>query len=97
MTEKEFLSVLWTISLLRPYLEGKHFIVRADHESLSWKVSITPSEGRLTRWRLLLEDFDFEVSCKPGAKNVVSDSLLRLTAARDKNALGRGNTYSLSG
>jgi len=61
-TEKECLSVFWAISLLRPYLEGKHFIVRTDHDSLTWILSITPSEGRLARWRLRLAEFDLRKS-----------------------------------
>jgi len=86
-TEKECLSVFWAISLLRPYLEGKHFIVRTDHDSLTWILSITPSEGRLARWRLRLAEFDFEVKYRPGIKNVVPDSLSRLTTTGDDKTL----------
>jgi len=87
-TEKECLSVFWSISLLRPYLEGNHFTVRTDHNSLTWILSITPSEGRLARWRLRLAEFDFEVQYRPGVKNVVPDSLSRLeTTGDDKTSL----------
>jgi len=80
-TEKECLAVFWAITLLRPYLEGTHFTVRTDHDSLTWILSITPSEGRLARWRLRLSEFDFEVKYRPGVKNVVPDALSRLTTA----------------
>ena len=87
-TEKECLSVFWAISLLRPYLEGTRFTVRTDHNSLTWILSITPSEGRLARWRLRLSEFDFDIQYRPGIKNVVPGALSRIeTTGEDRTSL----------
>jgi len=77
-TEKECLAVFWAITLLRPYLEGTRFTIRTDHNALTWILSITPSEGRLARWRLRLAEFDFDIQYRPGVKNLVPDSLSRI-------------------
>lgn len=33
-TERENLSIVWALLLLRPYLYGKHFHIRTDHDYL---------------------------------------------------------------
>jgi len=87
-TEKECLAVFWAITLLRPYLERTRFTVRTDHDALTWILSITPSEGRLARWRLRLAEFDLDVQYRPGIKNLVPDALSRIeTTGVDTRAL----------
>ena len=77
-TEKECLAVVWSITSLRPYIEGTRFTVRSDHDSLRWLMNLTESSGRLTRWRLRLAEFDFVIEYKPGRQNQVADALSRL-------------------
>jgi len=82
-TEKECLAVFWAITLLRPYLERQRFTIRTDHDSLTCILSITPSEGRLARWRLRLAKFDFDVKYRPGIKNLIPDALSRIENTGD--------------
>jgi RNase H-like domain found in reverse transcriptase len=63
---------------LRPYLEGNHFVIRTDHNSLRWVLNLADAQGRLSRWRLRLLEFDFEVQYAPGKENHVADTLSRL-------------------
>jgi RNase H-like domain found in reverse transcriptase/Reverse transcriptase (RNA-dependent DNA polymerase) len=65
-TEKECLAILWAILQLRPYLDGKRFVIRTDHNSLRWVLNLADAQGRLARWRLQLLEFDFEVQYSPG-------------------------------
>ena len=78
VSEKEFLAVIWAVQTLRPYLYGEHFIVHTDHASLRWVMNVTDPSGRLSRWRLLLSEFDFEIKYKKGKANSQADALSRL-------------------
>ena len=77
-TERECLAVKWSVLTLRPYLEGSHFIVRTDHNSLRWMMTLNDPTGRLMRWRLRLLDFDYEVLYRSGRVHQVPDALSRL-------------------
>lgn len=35
-TQKEFLTAVWAILLLRPYVKGSRIVVRKDHQALKW-------------------------------------------------------------
>ena len=81
-TERECLAVVWSVTSLRPYIEGTKFTVRTDHDCLRWLMNLTESSGRLTRWRLRLAEFDFVIEYKPGRKNQVADALSRMIRPR---------------
>ena len=76
--EKECLAVVWACGVLRPYLQGGHFVVHTDQASLRWLLTTTEGTGRLMRWRLRLSEFDFTVKYKKGTSNSVADCLSRL-------------------
>jgi hypothetical protein len=45
--EKECLAIVCAILQLRPYLEGKSFVIRTDHNSLRWVLNLADAQGRL--------------------------------------------------
>ena len=53
-TEKECLAVKWGIWKMREYLEGYHFTVLTDHQSLKWLQKIDNPSERLVRWAIEL-------------------------------------------
>jgi RNase H-like domain found in reverse transcriptase len=70
------------------YLERSKFIVRTDHSSLQWLMSISDDNTRLVRWRLRLAEFSFEIQYKPGKINQAADALSRMkTTGGDQAAL----------
>jgi hypothetical protein len=75
--EKELLAIVWACKQFRPYLIGRRFQVLTDHKGLTWIFRVKDPSSRLIRWRLLLEEYDFEVVYKPGKQNVNADSLSR--------------------
>jgi Reverse transcriptase (RNA-dependent DNA polymerase). len=77
VTEKECLAIIWGIRKMRPYLEGYHFTVLTDHQALKWLQKIDSPTGRLARWALELQQFDFEIKYRKGSTNQVADALSR--------------------
>lgn len=76
-TERELLAVLFAIEKLRCYLEGSKFSVVSDHYSLQWLDNLKNPQGRLGRWALRLQQFDYKVVHRKGRDNVVADGLSR--------------------
>jgi len=65
---------------LRYYLVGRHFTIETDHKgiaALRWILQ-HDKPGRLTRWALLLQEFNFTIHAKPGVNNANADALSRL-------------------
>lgn len=76
-TQLECLCVIWAIEKLRCYIEGSKFTVVTDCYSIKWLNSLKDPSGRLGRWCLRLQAFDFEVIHRKGKDNVVADCLSR--------------------
>ncbi|GAA6084489.1 uncharacterized protein LOC114911879 [Tachysurus ichikawai] len=76
-SEKECLAVIWALEHFRSYIEGLHVTIFSDHNSLRWLMSWPNLSGRLARWSLQLQDFDFDIIHKPGTCNQVPDALSR--------------------
>lgn len=77
-TEKELLAIVWATKQFRPYLYGRKFTIVTDHRPLTWLFGVKDPGSRLVRWRLQLEEFDYEVVYKPGTQNTNSDALSRI-------------------
>lgn len=76
--ERELLAIVWAVKHFRPYLFGRRFKIVTDHKPLTWLFSIKDPGSRLVRWRLKLEEFEYEVVYKAGKNNTNADALSRL-------------------
>jgi len=76
-TEKELLAIVWAVKYFRPYLYGTRFKIVTDHRPLIWLFNITDPGSRLIRWRLKLEEYDYEIVHKAGKGNANADALSR--------------------
>ncbi|KAL7288313.1 hypothetical protein TKK_0017647 [Trichogramma kaykai] len=85
VTERECLAVLWAVQKFRPYVEGYHFKVITDHSSLKWLHNLKNPTGRLARWALELQQYDYEILHRKGSQNVVADALSRLHEEDDES------------
>jgi hypothetical protein len=75
MTERESLVMVNAIHKYKHYPLGKHFKMFTDHSALKYLVNKPVLGGRIRRWLLLFQEFDFEVIVKPGKLNVGSNHL----------------------
>lgn len=81
VTERECLAVLDSITKLRAYIEGVKFTVITDHHSLIWLSNLKDPRGRLSRWAVALQQYDFEIIHRRGKEHVVPDCLSRSVPA----------------
>jgi hypothetical protein len=79
ITELEALAVVEGIKKYRPYLQHSvKFKVVTDHCALKWLFHGNHSGGRLARWSLNLQAYDFEVVHVRGKNNGNADALSRI-------------------
>ncbi|KAG6439144.1 hypothetical protein O3G_MSEX000524 [Manduca sexta] len=76
-SERELLSVIHAVEQFRPYVEGTHFKVISDHSALQWLYRNKDPHGRLARWAMRLQQFDYEIVHRKGRYNIVPDALSR--------------------
>lgn len=75
--ERELLAIVWAVKHFRPYLFGRRFKIVTDHKPLTWLFSVKDPGSRLVRWRLKLEEFEYEIIYKCGKNNTNADALSR--------------------
>ena len=78
VSEKELLAVVWSIEKLRPYIEGYHFTVVTDHSALMWLKKLKDPTGRLARWAIELQQWDFEIVHRKGSQYQFPDASSRI-------------------
>ena len=65
---------------------AKKFTIVTDHKPLTWVFNVKDPSSRLLRWRLKLEEFDYQVVYKPGVRNTNAVALSRITMTRVSHA-----------
>jgi hypothetical protein len=75
--EREALAVIYSYKKFRHYLLGYKVIFYTDHYSLKYLVNEPDLSGRIVRWILLLQEFNYEVVVKSGKSNSNADYLSR--------------------
>jgi hypothetical protein len=78
-TYRESLAMVYALQKFIQYLLGKHFNMFTDHSTLKYLINKLVLRGRICRWLLLFQEFDFEVIVKPGKLNAGLDYLSRVT------------------
>jgi len=77
-TEREGLSMVYALQKYRHYLLGAYFRMYINHSSLKYLVNNPVLRGRIYRWLLLIQEYEFEVIIKPEKLNEGPDHLSKL-------------------
>lgn len=77
VTRRELLAVVRYSRQFRHYLLGRKFLLRTDHNSLTWLFRFKHPEGQLARWLEELSQYDFDIEHRAGHQHSNADSLSR--------------------
>ena len=97
--EKEGLTMVYTLRKFHYYLWGQaNFTVITDHKPLlgifSPSKNIPPmASGRIQRWPLLLQSYDFTLRHRSGALLGTADALCRLPLPNDPSGITENTLY----
>ena len=69
------LEILHALKKWRPYLMGRHFKVKIDHDSIKHFLEQRISSEEKQKWVTNMLGYDFEIIYKKGKLNVVADAL----------------------
>ena len=86
-TEREGLVMVYALHKFRHYLLGGHFKMFTDHSALKYLVNKPVLGGRICRWILLFQEYDFEIVVKPGRMNKGPGHLSRLEHGEEPTSL----------
>lgn len=76
--EKELLSIVDATKHFRPYLFGRRFLIQTDHNPLVWLNKLKTINSRLIRWKIKLDEFEYDIEHLKGSANKVADALSRI-------------------
>ena len=82
-TRKELLAVVRFTRHFKHYLLGRRFVVRTDHNSLTWLMGFRNIEGQLARWIEELSSYDMQIVHRAGKDHVNADGLSRIPDSLD--------------
>ena len=74
-TEREALGMVFALQKYHHCLLSNPFTFYTDHQALKYLVNKPLHHGRICRWLLLFQEFEFEVVVRPGKLNVGPDHL----------------------
>ena len=84
-TEREALGIVYNVTKYRHYLLGRKFSFHVDHPALLYLISKASLTGKIARWTLLLQEFEFDIFYRPWVQHAVADYLRRLKSGEAGN------------
>jgi hypothetical protein len=78
VTKREFLAVVDAINKFKHYVTGYPTFIHTNHTTIKYLMNKPITNARVTRWLLLLQEFDITIVDRLGKENVVANFLSRL-------------------
>jgi hypothetical protein len=85
--EREGLAMVYALQKFHHYLLGGYFKIFTNHFALKYLVNKPVLGGRICRWLLLFQEYDFEIIVKPRRMKKGLDHLSRLEHGEDPTSL----------
>ena len=91
--ELECLAVVESVKRFRHYLLRREFEILTDHKPLEW-LAKQKCVGRLWRWAVILQEYDFIITYRKGTENNNADALSRFTYEDSVTELNMQNSLN---
>ena len=75
--EKEALAALLALKHFRVYLLSKPFVLETDNRALTFILNLKEPPGRIARWIVQFQEYNFTIKHRPGLQNGNADTLSR--------------------
>ena len=72
------MAVVYSINKFCHYITGYEVFVHTDHSAIRFLMNKPITNGRVTWWLLLLQEFNITVIDRPGKENLIADFLSRI-------------------
>jgi hypothetical protein len=95
--ERELIGLVQAVRHWRPYLWGRHFLIRTDHYSLKFILDQRLSTVPQHQWISKLFGFNFTVEYRPDRLNTVANALSRRDTKREAEGTEGAAACALSG
>ncbi|KAM9999378.1 hypothetical protein ACTFIZ_002933 [Dictyostelium cf. discoideum] len=76
VTERECLAIIESIKYFKSYINGRKVKIITDHQPLKYLLTGKFTD-RITRWTVLLQEYNYEIIYRPGKENFLADALSR--------------------
>jgi hypothetical protein len=81
--EKEAYAIFYALRKWEHHLQNTKFTLFTDHKNLTY-LTKDPSQ-KVMRWRLAVQDYDFDIAYIPGPDNIIADGFSRLCPQKLEN------------
>ena len=75
--EKEAYAIFYSVRKLDYLLRDVHFVLRTDHKNLVY-LNEKDAAAKIKRWKLLIQEYNFDIEHIPGSLNIIADHMSRL-------------------
>lgn len=78
VTKKEILDVVHAVNKFRHYITSYQVFIHTYHPTIKYLMNKTITNGKITRWLLLMQEFNLTALDQPGKNNQVANFLSTL-------------------